>query len=194
MMDGNIAYVKVGNIGVHDVEKMMDSIIDSKAIIFDIRNYPKGTIVMKKISRSLNTNREVFAKIMIPDLSYPGKYNWKKEKESGTKNKKYYKGKVIILVNGNTQSQSEYFAMSFQKAPNATTIGNQTAGADGNVSRFDLVGGFKTVMTGTGIFYPDGSETQRKGVKIDIEVLPTIEEIKANRDEILEKAIKFANE
>ncbi|MFN3999381.1 hypothetical protein [Algoriphagus sp.] len=39
----------------------------------------------------------------------------------------------------------------------------------------------------------DGTETQRKGVKIEIEVNPTIQGIIAGKDEILEKAIEFVN-
>ena len=44
------------------------------------------------------------------------------------------------------------------------------------------------MISGIGILYPDGTETQRKGVKIDIEVKPTIEGIKAGKDELFEKA------
>ncbi len=44
------------------------------------------------------------------------------------------------------------------------------------------------MISGIGIYYPDGTETQRKGVKIDVVVNPTIKGIKAGRDELLEKA------
>ena len=57
-----------------------------------------------------------------------------------------------------------------------------------------MVGGFKTKISGVGIFYPDGTETQRKGVKIDIEVKPTIRRIVEGRDEVLDRAIEFVNE
>jgi hypothetical protein len=57
--------------------------------------------------------------------------------------------------------------MIFQTA-NVTTIGSQTAGADGNVSTIEFIGGYNVYMSGTGIFYPDKMETQRKGVKVDI--------------------------
>ncbi|WP_057938599.1 hypothetical protein [Algoriphagus resistens] len=56
-----------------------------------------------------------------------------------------------------------------------------------------MVDGYRTGISGIGIFYPDGTETQRKGVKIDIEANPTIEGIAAGKDEILEKAIEFIN-
>ncbi|SFE97541.1 S41 family peptidase [Sunxiuqinia elliptica] len=191
----NIAYVNLGNVETSEVDQIMDSVTTcSKAIIFDIRNRPKGTRVMRRISVRLKPQSDVFAKIIVPDLSYPGKFRWKEGVESGIRNKNYYKGKVILLVNGHTLSHGEYFTMCLQSSPNAITIGQQTAGADGNVSQFKLIGGFKTAMSGTGIFYPDGTETQRKGVKIDIEVEPTIAVVIENRDEILEKAIEVAKD
>jgi len=42
-----------------------------------------------------------------------------------------------------------------------------------------------------GVYYPDGSETQRVGIKIDIPIKPTIAGIKAGRDELLEKAFEL---
>ena len=104
-----------------------------------------------------------------------------------------YKGKVIILVNETSQSHAEFTAMILQTGDNAITIGSQTSGADGNVDRFEMVGGYKTMITGIGIFYPDETETQRKGIKIDIEVKPTIQGIIDRKDEVLERAIEYAN-
>ena len=84
--------------------------------------------------------------------------------------------------------------MAIQTADNVITIGNQTAGADGNIFVFEYIGGYKTAISGLGIMYPDKTETQRKGVKIDIEIKPTIEGLKQGRDEILEKAIELGSE
>ena len=84
--------------------------------------------------------------------------------------------------------------MAFQTADNVITVGNQTAGADGDVVVFEYMGGYRTAISGNGILYPDGSETQRKGIKIDIEVKPTINGLKQGRDEVLEQAIELASE
>ena len=97
-------------------------------------------------------------------------------------------------MNGGTQSHAEFTAMCLQTGDNVITIGSQTSGADGNTSQVNLVGGFKTWITGIGIFYPDGRETQRKGVNIDIEIKPTVLGLSEGRDEVLEKAIAYANE
>jgi C-terminal processing protease CtpA/Prc len=41
------------------------------------------------------------------------------------------------------------------------------------------------------VYYPNGGETQRIGIVPDIEVKPTIEGIRNNKDELLEKAIEI---
>jgi C-terminal processing protease CtpA/Prc len=48
-------------------------------------------------------------------------------------------------------------------------------------------------MTGIGVYYPDGKETQRIGIVPDVEVKPTIEGLRSKRDEVLEKAIEIIN-
>jgi hypothetical protein len=100
-----------------------------------------------------------------------------------------YKGKIVILVNEITLSQAEYTTMAFRTAPGAVVVGTQTAGADGNISPFSLPGGISTLITGIGVYYPDGGETQRVGIVPDIEVRPTVAGVREGRDEVLEKAI-----
>jgi C-terminal processing protease CtpA/Prc len=73
-------------------------------------------------------------------------------------------------------------------------IGSPTTGADGNISRFGLPGGINAIISGIGVYYPDGRETQRIGLIPDIEVKPTIQGIKERRDELLEKAIEIITE
>jgi len=192
LIDSNIGYINMGELEKEDVKMVMDSLSKTKAIIFDIRNYPKGTLY--SISEYLNEKPKEFAKFTIPDLSYPGKFKWTEPISTGKENVKAYKGKVILLINEVTQSHAEFTAMCLQTAKNAITIGSQTSGADGNVSRIKLVGGFETMFTGLGVFYPNGKETQRIGIVPDIIVKPTVVGIKNGKDEVLEKGIQVASE
>ena len=100
---------------------------------------------------------------------------------------------MVLLVGEISHSRTEFIAMCLQAGDNVPTLGNQTSGADGNVSRFEMIGGYKTMITGVGIFYPDNTETQRKGVKIDIVCKPTIDGIIAEKDEVLECALDYIN-
>jgi C-terminal processing protease CtpA/Prc len=188
LLDNNIGYINMGLLEMDDVEKMMDSFKSTKAIIIDFRNYPKFAPYLLA-RRFIKTEKE-FAKLTEPDLSYPSKFKWKKTKTITPIHNQFYSGKIIILVNEETQSAAEYSTMMLQTGENTITIGSQTAGADGNISLAEFIG-FKSYISGLGVFYPDGTETQRKGVKIDIEVRPTIKGILEGKDEILEKAIEL---
>ena len=95
------------------------------------------------------------------------------------------------MVNELSQSQAEYTAMAFRAGINTTIIGSTTAGADGNISTIMLPGGLRTMISGIGVYYPNGQETQRVGILPDIEVHPTIKGIRAGRDEVLEKAVEL---
>jgi C-terminal processing protease CtpA/Prc len=81
--------------------------------------------------------------------------------------------------------------MALRTVPNAIVMGSQTAGADGNVSMIHFPGGFGSYISGLGVFYPDGKETQGIGIVPDIEVRPTQAGIKKGADEVLERAMQY---
>jgi C-terminal processing protease CtpA/Prc len=171
-------------------EEIFERFKFKKNIIIDLRGYPQGTYEM--FTRYFNTEDKVFALKYNPNISYPGKFVFDKSAKTGS-SRKAFKGKFILLVNNNSLSLSEFTAMAFQTADNIITIGNQTAGADGRNIAIEYLGGYTTRFSGYGIMYPDGTESQRKGVKIDVEIKPTINGLRQGRDEILEKAIEIAN-
>lgn len=190
ILDNDIGYLNLGKMKVarKDIGQMMKELKSTKALIIDLRNGLETNAFI--IARRLFKTDVEFVKITEPDLSYPGRFVWKKTDIISPIKNEYYSGKVVVLVDEHTQSSMEYSTMLLQKGDNVTTIGSQTAGADGNVSKIEFIR-FKSFISGIGVYYPDGSETQRKGVKIDIEVRPTIKGIQEGKDEVLEKALEF---
>lgn len=191
-LKGNIGYINMGALEPKDVHPVMDSLHNTKGIILDLRNYPKGTLY--NLAYKLSSHKREFYKLIYPNLDYPGQFLWRTGKPAGHNGNLIYTGKVVLLVDENSLSHSEFTIMCLQTGDNVTTIGSQTAGADGNVSRINMVGGYPTGFSGLGIFYPDETEAQRHGVKIDIEVKPTIEGIRAGKDEVLERAMEFLSD
>jgi len=124
------------------------------------------------------------------DLSTPSAFHWGSPLGL-TAQQPHYAGRIIILVDEITQSQAEYTAMAFRQVPGAVVIGSTTAGADGNVSTIMFPGGLSTYFSGIGVFYPNGSPTQRVGIVPDIVVAPTIAGLQAGRDEALEAAMRL---
>ncbi|KQS93112.1 S41 family peptidase [Chryseobacterium sp. Leaf394] len=188
MLSDQTAYVDMGILEKDNVDKMFAEIKDSKAIIFDIRNYPKGTI--PKISSYLFPERLDAVSFTAANFNYPGKYDYMQTEKYGHNNNSYYKGKIVVLVNEITQSHAEYTAMILNALENTTIVGSQTSGADGNVNEFEILGN-PTRFSCLGTFYPDGTETQRIGIVPDIIAKPTVEGIKNDKDEVMERALEF---
>lgn len=189
MLTSEIGLINIKSLKTKEVNNAMKELRNSKAIIIDMREYPGYTI--GALAKHLLPNKITTAVMPYPDLKYPGVFRPKQIKYGKKGNKDYYKGKVVLLVDAGTMSKGEFGTMAFQLAPNATVIGRQTAGADGNITYINFPGGFRASMSGLGVYYPDGRETQRIGIVPDIEVKPTIEGILKNKDEILERAILF---
>lgn len=193
ILENNIGYINMGLLKKEDIDSMMHVFKNTKGLVIDLRNYPNGTLY--KLGGYFYDSVIMFAKLIKPNKNYIGTYTWFEQSYVGNDgNNKiayHYKNKYCVLVNELTQSQSEFITMALQKNKNCVTIGSQTAGADGNVARLILPGNITTSISGLGVFYPDGSPTQRVGARIDVNIKPTIKALLNNRDEILEKALQI---
>jgi hypothetical protein len=188
VLDNNISYIYLGS----TQEGTIPDSISSKGMIIDLRCYPSS----EKIEGywdflQLYPSSTGFAKLTYGNASHPGLFTYSETMEAGKDNPQYYKEKKIILVNELSQSHAEFMAMKYRCSPNTIVIGSITAGADGGVVSLTLPGGISTSISGSGVYYPDGRETQRIGIVPDIEVKPTIKGIREGRDEVLEKAIEI---
>ncbi|SCI94924.1 C-terminal processing peptidase [uncultured Clostridium sp.] len=192
LIDKNIGYINPGELEEGEIDKIMDKFMDTKGLIVDLRQYPSDFIVYS-LGKYLMPKEVTFAKTSVPNQSVPGEFILYEDLKVGSNNKNYYKGKVMILMNERSQSQSEFTVMALRNAPNAKVIGSDSIGTDGNVASFSLPGGVNTLITGVGIYNPDKSQTQRVGIKPDIYIEPTIQGVKEGRDELLEKAIEIIN-
>ena len=190
MINEEISYLYLGSIKNSYLSDIFDKIEDTKGLIIDLRCYPSEFVVFS-LGKYLLPKRTEFVKFSYGSIKNAGQFTFTKSVAVGEKNKDYYKGKVVILINEVTQSQAEHTTMAFKVAPKVTVIGSTTAGADGNVSTFYLPGNIRTMISGIGVYYPDGTETQRIGIVPDIVIKPTIEGIKNSKDELLEKAIEL---
>lgn len=194
IIDDNIGYINMEKVEKRDVDLIMKKLFNTDAIIFDIRNYPNDTDYL--FSQYLNKSKMPCFKPLYPNYDYPGTFYFGDIGMAGpeTTNNNYYKGQVIILINESTISHAEFSTMVLQTSLNSIIVGSQSAGADGNSSILYLPGNIEVRFTGIGIYYPDGTQTQRIGIQPDVLISPTINGIKNGRDEVLEKAINIAKE
>jgi len=192
ILKDNIGYIYPALLKEHDIDSIKIMFANTKGIVIDMRCYP-ATFMPFTYGEWLKPSASPFVKFTFGDIDYPGYFIKGDGPENGTSNADNYKGKLVIIVDAGTQSQAEYTTMALSTVPGAQVVGSTTAGADGNVSEIILPGGIRTIFSGIGILYPDGAESQRKGVKIDKVVNPTIQGIRNGKDEQLEEALKLIN-
>jgi C-terminal processing protease CtpA/Prc len=187
LLNKDIGYIYPARYSNKDLPAIKKLFAETKGIVVDMRCYPSDFMPFT-FGEFIKQGDAPFVKFTQGSVEAPGYFQFGRTLNVGGGGA--YKGKVVVIVNETAQSQAEYTTMAFQSSPNVTVIGSTTAGADGNVSTIMLPGGIQTAISGIGVIYPDGTESQRVGVKIDKVVKPTIAGIKAGKDELLEEAVR----
>lgn len=191
-IEDSIGYINLGNLQRKDSLQLRAMVGKVKGLIIDNRQYPKTMSAGDLIAGIILPPNPVFTKFSSPYPDYPGLFPFSKPTGMGVEGTtSYFPHKIAILINEETQSSTEFQAMMYRKAPGAVLIGSNTAGADGNVALINLPGGIVTYISGLGVYYPDGKETQRIGIRPDVVVNPTVKAFLNNRDELLERAVKY---
>ncbi len=186
----NVGYINVGQLQTSDETALYSTLQSANAIIFDVRNYPSSSAIWDIVAMMF-PSQFVNAIFTMPDITYPGTWHWQTSYLGYNGNPTPFTGHVIILMDQATISQAEYLCQTLAQMPNAIKVGNQTRGADGNVTYYRLSQEFQTSFTTLGVFLPNGDSTQRIGIKPDSTVYPTRAGLRHYRDELLEKG--FAN-
>jgi hypothetical protein len=76
----------------------------------------------------------------------------------------------------------------------ATTVGEPTAGCNGNINIINMPCGYNAYFTGMKVLKHDDSQLYLKGFEPDYPVKKTIQAIREGRDEYLEKALEIARQ
>lgn len=195
----NKAYVEFSSLRGKEIDSLMRSIQNTKGIVFDLRSYNDDGSLLKVFDHLFSKPQFTGIKTQ-PDFDRPGQFCFvdyiitKEYKYIGKENPEAYQGQVIVLINEYTQSAAELWAMIFKKVPNVIFVGSQTAGADGNMVSIQLTDGNALYFSGLGIYYPDGSETQRIGIKPDLIIRPTLKSIRDKEDLLLKKAFQLIDD
>ena len=188
LLSREVAYLKLSAVKAAEAASYVEQAAGTKGWIIDARNYPSEFVVFALGAHFVDQPTD-FARFTVGDLRDPGTFSFTKPLTLNPQ-ASHYTGRVVILVDEVTWSQAEYTTMAFRVAPGALVVGSTTAGADGNVSQIPLPGDQHTPISGIGVFYPDKRPTQRIGIVPDVEVKPTLDGIRAGRDEVLEEALR----
>lgn len=190
-----IAYIDPATFTAND-EKPLAALLEHAAgLVVDLRRLSEEVAYLHFIKKYLLSDTTALdfnsRRYTYPILSLPGVFASSSDPEPTWKRPIRSRLPVAVLVDNGTQSTMETMVQYCQTCADVVVVGSQSAGANGNVSFIYLPGGIKTCFSGLGWYYNDGVTVQRRGVRIDVEIHPTVEGLKAGRDEILEKALEI---
>ncbi|WP_143754139.1 S41 family peptidase [Chryseobacterium sp. 52] len=188
----NIGYIRINDIFSGNFRVSFDKISHTKAIIFDLRAYPNEIAV--DFLKYFDTRPFQTMNLYRADVTYPGMMRTiENEMHIPDSKKNAYTGPVILLVNEYTQSQGESMLLAMKSIKNSVTLGDYTAGTNGNVMIITLPGKVKIRMSGMGVLLPDYTAVQRTGIRPDILVQETSASLSKGEDIQLKEAVNYIN-
>jgi C-terminal processing protease CtpA/Prc len=169
----------------------MDELAKAQGIVVDVRGYP--TSGPNWLRHFLTTPDD--AKWMhVPRIIRPDYEDVSSFDHSGWDMKParpHVAGKVAFITGPGAQSYAESlmgYVEGYQLGP---IVGSATSGANGNINRVPLPGGFSFSFTGMKVTRMDGRQHHIIGIQPTHPVERTLAGIRAGRDEELEAALEL---
>ena len=190
VLEGGIGYVDLDRLERGDVSGAFEQLKHTNGMVFDMRGYPRGTgpLIVERINRRGDAISAMFyTPVVMGGWTMTSHHTIQRLAASTA----MYTKPTAMLIDERTMSQAEWTGMLLKAANGTAWIGSPTVGANGQVATFPLPGGLTFTFTGSDTRHPDGSQLQRIGLQPDLEVRPTIAGIRAGRDEVLERALRF---
>lgn len=188
--DSGIYYLNLNSISMDTINKLLPDLQASKGIICDLRGYPNNNHLL--ISYLLKKDDTTKGWMKVPKIMYPNrkKVLGYENFEWGMKAMKPHLDteKVVFIVDGRAISYAESFMGYIEAYDLGTIVGQPTAGTNGNINPFTLLGGYGMSWTGMKVVKHDGSQHHAIGILPDVYVEKTIEGVRAGKDEFLEAA------
>lgn len=194
VFDNEIGYLNLAALtNTTHLENELIKIKDTKSLIIDLRNsYP--TADYQKFLQMLCQSTVATRRSEVPVISAAQAKVWQYEVSTVSPVSSFsYEKPIIVLIDKTMISRPEDVAIALKSFPNVLFVGEQTQGTDGEVTKIHLPGAGETSFTGQIIKFGDGENFQRTGIIPDIKVQRTIDGVRNNKDEILEKAIEVLN-
>lgn len=191
-IEPGIFYINMANCTENDFDEKIDVLANAKAVIYDQRGGSRLSffhILPYLIEEPVSSTWW-----NIPQTIYPDRKDVEFDKSNWDVQPKQplFKSKAIIINVPSVVSSGETMMGIIDHYNLATTVGEPTAGCNGNINTINLPCGYNAWFTGMKVLKHDGSQLYIKGFQPDHPVNKTIQAIREGRDEYLEKALEIA--
>ena len=172
------------------LEKMVDKVKKSSALILDLRGNPGGYAAAMAMLVGHLFNEEI-------------KIGTRRDREGAKtmvvkpNGKNGYQGKIVVLIDSESASAAEYFARIMQLEKRATVLGDQSMGALTAARVFSHEFGLDTkipyqiVIPVFDLTMKDGKRLEGVGVTPDEKILPTATDLANKRDPVIARAAEI---
>ncbi len=193
LLPDNLGYVDLNRLTVDKIDGMFERLKGTRGIVFDMRGYPQGT--GWPLASRLNVRGArygaLFRRLLVSaESSERERTSVSFSQPIEPTDSWIYKGKTVLLIDERTVSQAEHLGLFFEVANGTKFVGTPTAGANGDVTFFAVPGIPSFRFSGHEVRHADGRQLQRIGLVPDVPAAPTLEGIRAGRDEVLERGIE----
>lgn len=201
MLPGNVAYVALNSFGngaaADAYLAAFDRIAQSSALVIDLRNNGGGnSSVGYKILATLAAQPFATSKWStrnyIPTYRAWGRAMPNLEGDSKLQpldGARRYTKPVVVLTSGRTFSAAEDFMVAFATMKRGTIVGEPTGGSTGQPLFVKLPGGGQARICTKNDTWPDGRQWIGIGIPPDLHVAPTVADVRAGRDTVLDAAL-----
>lgn len=202
MLSNNVAYVALNTFGSDAISAAFDSLFpvfqQSSALVLDLRQNTGGNssvgfrILGCLTDKPFGYFRSAARKYVAVNRAFGRSQPSHEEPlgESPANGKRLYTNPVAVLTSSQTGSAAEDFCVAFDIMKRGIIVGEPTNGSTGQPLSFGLPGGGRGRVCAVRCTYPDGTEFVGVGVAPDLEISPTIKDIRAGRDPVLTAALK----
>lgn len=191
-LDDGLVHVVLPKLGDAGLDSEFQRLADARGIIFDLRGYPRGFspgFLGHFLDAPDDWNdpfRVLLARAPDGDLPVVTESGWGIPSRSPS-----IDVPVVFLTDHRALSYAESLIGFIQYHQLGPVVGSHTAGANGNVIPLELPGGFTTQYSGLRVVGADGEPFHGRGIAPDVELRPTRQGLREQRDEVLEHAISL---
>jgi C-terminal processing protease CtpA/Prc len=186
-------YVDLTRASMRDVAPCLEEIAAAHAVVFDVRGYPldAGLKLLPHLLDAPESGRFGHTpRVVGPFGRFAG---WSSGGWDLAPAKPRVAGKVVFLTDARAISYAESVMLYVADLRLGTIVGSATAGTNGNVASITTPGRFAVGFTGARVTRHDGTTPfHLAGVAPDVPCVPTVEGLRAGRDEVLEKGLAVA--
>ena len=189
----DLGYIRIrgwGRFSGEDFDKELEPLKDKPGLIIDVRDNGGGSDELAEEAIGRFITQKVLCSVSFQRVSGTNTYE-KIIHIADPRGPWCYEGKVAVLTNAGCASACEHFVSGMYEA-GALLVGTPTTGACGWSKGIDLPGG---VTLRCALTFPLHGKVPSPlhGIEPHHLVTPTIEDIRAGRDTVLEKAMALLN-